>query len=341
MAELTELTYGQSTELPDVDLRAHLTGGAPGVELHAVDAQGKDAAIGRIDPVTVLVGRVGHVRLVARPASGPDFPAGTRIGLDVRLASTAVEAEQVLVPATDAGALTELELARLERTGAGWRMLVPDQDGRAGPAPDEAPGKHAPRGPLDEREHPWLTAGRAAVRRARGGQAPHRSGEPWGLVLDGSYSMRASFPGETLGHLVEMVAGILAESSGRLPVAAVVTGLTRPVLVDEAVARPQVLVDRVLEDRRPPSWNLATPAVRQAVAQGARAIAVVTDGVPADFYDLAEYANGGTSRVVLVVSAGPLHGREGFSSRLSVVELEPTADGWESAEMVHALTGDA
>jgi hypothetical protein len=341
VAELRELARGQSTELPDVTLQARLTGAAHGVELRALDVEGRNVDVGRVDPVTVLVGSTPEIRLVARPTSRTAFDAGMRIGLDVRLASTAVDAEQVLVPATDVGALTELEVARLEhRDGLGWRMLVPDHDGgEPRVLPD---GSTATRDPLDERECPWISPGRAALRRGRGGHAPAASGEPWALVLDSSYSMRATFTESGLVALVEMVAGILAEATGRLPAVVLTTGLTRPRVVTEAVADPQVLARTVLMDPRPSSWDLATPAVREAVANGARIVAVVTDGTPADMRELVSYVDGGTARVILVVGAeGTTIDDRGDAQRLRVVEVRLTADGWESTELVRGLAGEA
>lgn len=320
MAQMRELAAGQSTHLPEVVLRARLTGSTGTVALTALDTRGDDVTFKVINSITVLAHpAAGSVRLVATPLSSDRFAPGTRIGLDVRVESSQVEAQQVLTQSVDVGALGHYELARLEHTpGDGWTVIAPA--GRPASRENSEAGAHAEHGPrpnpgrvsstADERQYPWISAGRYAFRGSRGGSpSTEATGVPWALILDASLSMRAVYLPDQLTALVEVVAGVLTEWTGRMPTAAMATGAAHHVVVDGAAERPATLVASVFEGRQPPSWSILTPAVSDAVRRGAHIVAIVTDGAPADTRDLGAFAASRSDTQVLVVAAG----RSGYS----------------------------
>src|SRR4051794_9898204 len=126
MAEMRELAAGQATSLPAAVLRARLNGSTGAVTLTALNGEGSDVTFRRVDPTTVLVHPgAGSVRLVATPDSKGSFEAGVRLGIDVRVEGSQVDAQQVLVQPVDVGALAEHELARLDLAqGVGWTMVA-------------------------------------------------------------------------------------------------------------------------------------------------------------------------------------------------------------------------
>jgi hypothetical protein len=365
MAEMRELAAGQSISLPPVVLRARLTGTGGPVTLTALNAQDEVASFRRVDAATVLVHPgAGRVRLVAQPASSGPFEPGTRLGIDIRVESSHVEAQQVLVQPVDVGALAEYELARLDLTpGDAWTMVAsagrPISRGLSLERDDfrQADGASST---LDEQKYPWISAGRYAFRGSRGGAASTAAtATSWALVLDASVSMRSVFNPDTLTRLVELVAGILSEWTGRLPTVASATGLTIPV-TDDAAERPADLVADVLDSTQPPTWSIVTPAVSDAVRLGARVVAVVTDGAPADTRDLASFVASRRNTRVLVVAAGrsayslPVDRVAGVEElgaladlgtapnmRVVAVDAVTATDSRRAVELADALTGVA
>lgn len=362
MAQMRELAAGQSTSLPEVVLRAHLTGTTDDASLTARNADGDDVTFRKVDSRTVLVGPAsGSVRLVATPCSGGKFAPRTRIGVDLRIESSAIEAQQVITQSADVGALRQYELARLELTpGAGWTMVA--SNARPAQRVDDTQGLQPETDrnswSVDERQYPWVAPGRYAFRESRNG-APTTAATAasWALVLDASLSMRAIYSGEQLAALVELVAGILTEWTGRMPTVAITPGLTHPLPVEGATHEPVALVHTVLTQPQAPSWNIVTPAVSDAVHRGARIVAIVTDGAPADTRDLAAYAALRTDIHVIVVAAGrsaySLPSRRvpgieelgaladlGSAPNLTVIAVDPSAadDEHTSVELAQALT---
>lgn len=358
MSKSVEVGAGQSAQLPMGYLGASLTGASDTLQLSAVSRDGADCGEPRESDRDVIVrpGR-GEVRLVVRPRGAGVFPPGARVGVEVKSVATAGnEGPQILVEQVDIGGYKDFELARvIDAADSGWRLTV---DARAARDLDFMDSSDAPSVvPVDERELPWVTSGRYALRSLRGGDSNVlTSARPWAVVVDSSASFRAVASADTLVDVVEQFAGVLVEWSGRLPVAAGVTGLSRPKWSDAACDAPRVLVDDVLQATGPASWTLVLPAVEEASSLGAHVVGVLVDGPPSDLAELAAFLDrpGAPAVVFGVVTAdsstktpesgAPLLSH--FAHMAGAVQAAVvTVDNWQDdessrwAELVEALKG--
>lgn len=311
MADMRELALGETDSFPAAVLRARLTHAPAHVRLAAVDHDGRDVTFRRFDddPATVLVSPDrGGCRLVATPTSAPTFADASRIGLDLRVDGSQAEARQVLVDAVDVGALREHILGQLDLADGRWQLTAGaaepvDPDawdlglGGGGPSPQ-------PFARLDELEHPWLSRGRYALRRATDGRTPPPvTGETWSLLVDASASIRAVLSPERLVALAELTAGILAEQTGRLPVGVAGTGRRDEVGRGDPGLPPGDVVAAALAEPAP-SWSIVADSVGIAIAQGSRVVLLLTDGPPADTHQLAQLLRARTAVRLLVVALG-------------------------------------
>lgn len=300
-----ELVAGRSAKLPVGYLQARLTGAVAGVRLEALGSDGVDLVEQRENDREVHLRPASrNVRLVATPVGRTFFAEHSRIGLELRTV-TVNDSPQVFVSELDAGAYAHVDLAHLEFDEyQGWKVTA------AGGRPADRFGflldRREDEAPLDEREHAWLGPGRYALRRARGGVTDVRpTGRRWTLVVDSSASMRPLFDVATLADTLALVAGVLAEATGRIPDSLGTTGLLRPEW--PGVTDPRLLAVNALTSARPASWCLALPALRDAVARGAETVAVLTDGAPADLDLVLTFAREKSGvDVVLILAARPV-----------------------------------
>jgi hypothetical protein len=291
MGQSVELGAGQTASLPAGSyLDAKLTGSSLGIRLMALGGNDRGVAEPRQAEGEVTVRPIadaGSIRLVAVPVQGATFEPGTRIGVELRSgAGAVVDGPQILVRQTDIGAFTSVELARLEyHADSGWRVTaVGGQEAAAFDFLLENPPVIAG---IDEREHPWIGPGRYALRRARDGCAATRpTGQPWALVVDSSASMRPLFDEDGLTAAIGLLAGVVAELTGNLPLAAGVTGRSQPNWFTAATEHPEALAPEVLTTTQPASWTLVKPAITEASAKGAGIVAILLDGAPADLETL-------------------------------------------------------
>lgn len=310
MAQSVEIMAGQWADLPgDSYLDAKLTGASQGVRLRALAGDDREVAESRQTDAEVSVRPVpgtGAIRLVAVPVVGTIFAPGTRLGVEVRGgAGAAGDGTQVLVSQVDVGAYTSIELARYDYVPArGWRVTAAGSqeastfDFLSEDAPTPAVAA------LDERLYPWIGSGRYALRQARAGSSAARpTGEPWALVVDSSASMRPLFDDAGLRAAVGLLGGIVAELTGNLPTAAGVTGRRQPAWISAAEADPLALVPEVLATTQPASWSLLLPALTSATSKGARVVAVLTDGAPADLEELPKFLEQQPGVLVLMTVA--------------------------------------
>lgn len=330
MADSRELTPGMSMELPGVPLRLTLDGVTGGARLEAAARDGSEAAQRRVGATELIVLPIkGRYRVEAVPTDGVAFPAGSRLGLGISTDSTTVESRQGFMKPRDVGALQGVELAELVFRDGHWIATA------AAAAVREHLDDEVPE-PLDEHAHPWVGPGRFALRRAISEGAPVRPGEarPWSLVVDSSASMRCTFTREQLAGVVEVVAGILAEWTGRAPLASYATGLVEPLLVAGEGEDPTVVTDATWAAVQPAGWSLVTPAVRASMREvdEPAAVVVVTDGVPGDVADLVALAGEDPDLDVFLVTTGVSRfglasdgrARRGWEEELGA--LEPAAD---------------
>jgi hypothetical protein len=193
-------------------------------------------------------------------------------------------------------------LAQVDYDGlSGWRVTA--AGGRSPSTFDFLTDSEPAPAVIDERQYPWIGSGRYAVRRAHGGSAQPPTEEPWALVVDNSASMRAIFDEASLEESVSLVAGVLSEFTGRLPMTAGVSGRSRPEWVTTAAADPAALVPEVLSATQPASWCLILPALTEATASGARRVALLLDGPPSDLENLAGFLAERPGVVVTIVVA--------------------------------------
>jgi hypothetical protein len=322
-----ELDPGQQHTFALAPLRVQLTGtfGA-GVVLRAVDQAGAEspqATVRLTESEMVLTPQPRRVRLVASPAGG-SFAAGTTLGLMVRTEGANVAADQVMVSPFDVGALKSREIAVIEfaegrsvlsvlaAPGGGSPLVAPppssaQADSRlasaqAAPASPAAPapayGAAAPRQDLlgDDDQLPWLQSGRYAFRDADkvsgSGPGPEAPVTSWGIVLDGSASMRRLWSEGHLEDLITLVAGIGVEWTRTWPGAAVAAGV-KVTNNPSALRDPVALLAAGFGTLEPSSWSNLATGVEQAFGLLGRdgLVLVLTDGVPGDVDRLAALAS--------------------------------------------------
>lgn len=307
MNQSVELSTGQSGGLPaNSYLEARLTGVAGGVRLRVVADDGAEVAEARqADGEASVRPMPGTIRLTAEPMHGTAFDNGARLGIEVRTgAGASMSSTQILVSELDVGAYSSVELAHCEYdASSGWQVTAGRRRETSAfdflttaPAPAELA--------LDERRWTWIGPGRYAVREARrGSSASSPTGQPWALIVDSSASMRALFNETDLQQLVELVSGIVAEITGKLPVMAGVSGRLRPGWFPAALEKPRILVPEALSRSAPASWTLLQPALSEAVASGAQVVAVLVDGPPADLGALVGFSQEHPALSLLILVA--------------------------------------
>lgn len=306
-----ELDPGQQHTFTLAPLRVQLTGAfGPGVVLRAEDQSGAESSVGSMrltDAELVLTPQPRRVRMVASPGT-ESFAPGTTIGLMVRTEGANVVAEQVMVAPTDVGALEKREIAVIEfaegRTvlrvlaAPGGRNLaapvpptqLPGQQAAGQHAIAPAPRPHPTPGPQlhgDDASLPWLQPGRYAFREAGklAGSAPGPEAPPttWGLILDGSASMRSARGLASLTDLVTLVTGIAVEWTHSWPSAMLAAGVE--IHGDETALRdPRSLLRTAYDDTEPSSWSTLAAGTEQAMLSVGieGCVLLVTDGVPSD-----------------------------------------------------------
>ena len=382
---IKELDAGESHQFPPTALRLQVTGAKDEgqVLLSAVNQAGQEQGVRRLKRQSVVVlPQPRRLRLVVRPGEGGVFPGGLRLGLSVRTEGSSTHHEEVLITPVDVGALVEFEVGVLEfatnrailsvAKPKGPPDIAKPHDGKqpinvtdgdqAGPT--RRTGTAVPGRPFrDDDDQPWLEAGRYALRDAR--QHLGRVPEPavaWGLVIDGSASMRRRHTNGGLTGLVGLVAGVMVEWTKLFPTLTT-AGLVRAErLSGEA---PEMVVDQVFGDHEPASVSSLGRATAEAAEAlgGAGALIVVTDGVPADLDVICRLAASSPDLQIVMVSSGhsvwglprdrgiPWWQEElgGFALADSTANLTPVAVLWEAevgpvlsegreAELAQAIT---
>lgn len=307
-------------DFPAVPLRLTLTGDTDGVSLVINGETSADRRISATEVVLLPIER--RLQVEAVPADAATFAAHTRIGLDIVTESRQTESRQGGVPAVDAGALQRVGFASLEYAGSGWTLTTQADVATASSA-----------------EPDWVGPGRFALRRARSEGATIRpaAAAAWGLVVDSSASMRATFTGTSLADLVEVTAGILAEWTAQPPGSLALTGLTEPNVLDPTTA-PRDLA-AASRSTPPASWSIATPAIAEVARRlgSTGVIALVTDGVPGDVASLSDWLRSHTGIEVLLVTTGAMSGPPGV--RLAAVDADAPLDEPRAAALAAALLG--
>lgn len=271
---------GSTATLRGGYLRARVTGDVEGVRLRGLNRAGVEVVDSReSDQAVVVLPTVGDVTFVVVPATGREFAPGTRLGLELEVVSGAENvdshARALDVARLDVGAFRSFELAECAGGGASWRV------GLGVPAPSlfEVADPVVVDTRLDEWGFDWVVPGRYILRSARAGRDVPVSGRAWALVVDSSASFSHAFGVSRIVDATRVVAGLMAEDSGRAPAWVGTTGLRSPVRV--AQDDPAAVGD-AFDPQRPASWSLVGPCIDEAVAAGATNIIVVSDAIPAD-----------------------------------------------------------
>lgn len=330
-----ELDPGQRHTFALTPLRVQLTGSfGPGVVLRAVDQAGAESTQGMMRLTAaemVLTPQPRRVRLVASPPGG-SFPAGTTVGLMVRTEGANVVADQVMVAPFDVGALDSREVAVIEfaegrsvlsviaAPGAGARPAAPNQRETLASTAAVASAPQGAAAPLatvfraqglggEDDQLPWLKPGRYALRDAAkvagSGPGPDAPAAAWGMVLDGSASMRGVHRAGGLRELVRLVAGIAVEWTRTWPGAAVVASV-ETANQPAGLRDPDALLRGAYEYREPSSWSSVAQGVQRAIGLVGQEgfVVVVTDGVPGDVERLAAVASAHPAVRIGVVAVG-------------------------------------
>ena len=309
MVDSRELTPGMSMEFPSVPVRLALTGVTNDVRVRAVGQGSSEAGGRRVSDTELIVLPIeGTYRVEAVPTVGGAFPAGSRLGIDITTDSATVESRQGFLQPVDVGALQSHDLVTVSFRAGGWVVTAVTAQqadvggvelGRDGQLP-QSPGH------IDDQTHPWVGPGRFAYRSAISNGARMRPARDrsWGLVLDSSASMRCTFQPPELEHLVNLVAGIFGEWTGRPPAATHLSGLTGPERVAEP--DPTALTAAASNAAQPASWSIVTPAIKASAGTigGSGAVVVVTDGIPGDVADLFAFAKSEPTLDVFIVTTG-------------------------------------
>jgi hypothetical protein len=335
-----ELDPGQQHTFALAPLRVQLTGTfSAGVVLRAVDQAGDESphtTVRLTESEMVLTPQPRRVRLVASPAGG-SFAAGTTLGLMVRTEGANVAADQVMVAPFDVGALESREIAVIEFAEGRSVLSVLAAPGGRSPVVAAPPVAAQPDGGLasaqaapvtsapaasgtpragsrndllgDDDQLPWLQAGRYAFRDADkvagAGPGPEAAVSSWGIVLDGSASMRRLWSDGHLDDLITLVAGIAVEWTRTWPGAAIAAGVNvanNP----SALRDPGALLAAGFGALEPSSWSSLATGVEQALGLVGRDgfVLVVTDGVPGDVERLAALASAVPQARIGVVTVG-------------------------------------
>lgn len=306
---IKELDAGQRHTFAPSALRVQLTGPVhgSGVTLRALDQAGGESITVRLSDVeVVLTPQPRRLRLVAAPTDGGSFPAGTSIGVTLRTEGASAAAEQILVSQFDAGALNTFEIAVLEFaadravltvSGSGQQLPatapVAQQEFTSGSVFQSAPttGVAPSQARVEDEEHHWLQPGRYALRDAGKLGQSDTPVTAWGVVLDGSGSMRDLCDNGQLDALVQVVCGTYVHWTKTWASASVVAGV-RVSDVPNAATDPKELTEAAFVGKEPSSWStLAEGAalVVNRVGPGG-AVLIVTDGVPGDIVGLSDLA---------------------------------------------------
>lgn len=358
MTRSTQLVSGQSATLPPGYLSARLTGSTRGVQLRLLDASGSEASESReTDSEVVVRPRSGRFQLLAVPLGAAVFGDGSRVGAEVKIVAGAGDSSpQVLISDVDSGALKQQVIASLDFVeGRGWTVVGGSHDPFSMLMETS---RQTPEPILDDTRLPWLSEGRYFLRRSLNGEVPPRSSDRrWALILDNSASMQTVLDAEGAALFLERVSGILAEWSGRLAEITGLSGGLAPEWHDVGREDPRALLLAASDDRGAASWCLLEPAVRHAMAQGARTIVVVTDGPPADLeliMPLISTAPGVGLMVVLAQSGGgdgtaeedgrtlavgALGSVGGRDVRGGVIDLSSNADDQQWVDLAGLLAG--
>lgn len=313
MSAIHELAAGQSHQFELSPLKVTLTGTMPGhtdglpvgVILRAVDQAERESVTLRLtDAQIILTPEPRRLRLVAYPAAGGTFDAGTKIGLTVMTEGAAVVSEQVLVAPTDVGALPRHELAVLEFAADRAILTVADAppapidpgdtDWKSGNVFGSTTTAAAMERPNDE-THPWIRPARYAMRDAAklrpSGVAGTGDGRRWAAALDGSASMARGQLREAAETVLALACGVLVEWTGWWAASTVLTGVEL-LDVPEGRTDPGALIRSAFDGREPSSWWHVATAARQLAARVGEggSVLMVGDGVPGDLATLADVA---------------------------------------------------
>ena len=355
---IKELDAGQRHTFAPSALRVQLTGPVHGggVQLRALDQAGSESITVRLSDVeVVLTPQPRRLRLVAVPSDGGSFPAGTSIGLTLRTEGASAAAEQILVSPFDAGALNTFEIAVLEFasdravltvSGSGHERPIADpllrQEFTSGSVFQGSPQTPSGIEPElhDDAEHVWLQPGRYALRDAAKLGESDAPAKAWGVVLDGSGSMRHLFDNGQLDALLGLVCGTYVHWTKRWASASVVAG----VRVEEAVSAdtdPARLTRTACVDREPSSGSRIAEATQLVVERvGATgAVLIVTDGVPGDIDRVADLALAHPRVRLTIITTGV--SRHGLSSDGSRAWWQEELAGLEPIDAVSNISAVA
>lgn len=292
---IKELDAGQTYSFRPTAVRVQLTGAVlpGGVRLVALDQADHEAETVRLtDTEMVLIPQPRRLRLVAVPSRAASFPAGVSLGLTVRTEGESTAMEQILVSVVDVARLRSHELAVLDFASDRAVLTVSKTRGGIAPGdvsmPDGAVEVVTVRDGLrhtrpDDAEHAWLQAGRWAHRDAEKLGEVASPPASWGVVLDGSASMRRLHLAGELEPLLALACGIHVQWSSAWSAAAAVAGV-RVVEADSSATDPGVLTRTAFDGAEPSSWSsvaAATAALLKRMGPDP-AVLVVTDGVPGD-----------------------------------------------------------
>lgn len=316
---IIDLIPGAACACPGTPLRVTLTGvdTSSGVVLAPVDTPDADRRLQRVSQVELVVlPRSGRLVLEVRSSDGGPLPAGANVGLSVRPERDEAAAWQALVASTDVGALVTHPLAELtfaEGKGRLTALAGPRPGASAVPTPvasaERRPAHRDEPGPVssvgataeDSWQAPGLYAFREAVRETAAGPPP----TSWGLVLDGSISMRRLDAGGTLDRLIELVSAVMLQWVKSYPAHCAVAGVTTTD-VPSAAWQPSELARHAFVGQEPSSWSslagTCARVLRSLPAHGA--LVLVTDGVPGDVDEIARLAAQESGTRFFVVTAG-------------------------------------
>lgn len=338
MSRRVQVSYGETAELQQGHLRVRLVNGT-GAKLVVSGVAGDSYS--RESDDTVLVNPGAHqVLLSVRPVAGDAFAPGTRLGLEVDVVGGDDMHHLPVgldVARLDVGAFRSLDVLDCLPDGQAWRVGV----GVPAPGPFhfDTEGAVVPR--LDERTESWVAPGRYVLRAARKGRDAPTSGRRWALVLDSSASFQSRMDAGSLADATRLLAGLIAEDSGRAPSWLGVTGLSAP----ERAAGDPAEISQALDPAAPASWCLLVPAMCEAWDADARTIVLFADSEPSDLGAVRDLLRDRPGHDVLVVLAGD-SGRSvarGQDAPYRVTHVVPRDDvpavEWDWAPVCSAMTG--
>ena len=330
MSSTLEVLRGHDLRWPVGNLVVKLSGRTGGLLLKAVTRDGQPAGSNQDGPDSVLlVPGDGSCRFAVETTSSTPIPAGTRVGLELRLVTGAAGGDlHASVPQRDAGGFSSIDLMWVTEGPEGRTLSV--EESRDAFAHLLGGTQPPARVDVDERAFPWVVAGRYGHRVATGRDMTWEPVASWGLLLDSSPSMGTGFEVDELVAVIEGAAGVLVEAFGGFPSEAGLTGTLEPVWIDAGREDPGILAREAAQKSSGTSWCTAAPALDHAASKGWSSLLLVTDSLPAD---LALCRSHPVQLLVVVLGTG-VTAREleeaGIPSiRVASLAAAPTESDWE------------